>query len=308
MKISVIIPVYNRSSTIEYCLNSVLKQTYSPYEIIVVDDCSTDQTINKITSYKDKKIKIVSLDKKSGAQAARNKGISHSSGDWIAFQDSDDEWLVDKLQKQVSVIKNNNYDPYVAVHTNCYCCYPNGKRVKWELPIVNGDDVYNILLTRPSPTFPGMLVSKLALEKINYLDEDVPAYQEWETSIRLAKYCKFRHISEPLFLYHLDGNNNISRDNEKSVLGYEYIVEKHKDEIIRCCGYKIYNQHKLSNARRAIEKGFYNHAKKELNKVLYQGNYTRFMKLCANMHINPYFPFHIKDKIMRKINDRTYNS
>lgn len=114
VKISVVIPTYNREKTIRYCLDSVLNQTYSPIEIIVVDDCSTDMTVPVIKSYSDIRIRCIVLDKNSGAQAARNRGIKEAKGEWIAFQDSDDEWSSqNKLEYEIKILNNNK---------NCIIC------------------------------------------------------------------------------------------------------------------------------------------------------------------------------------------
>ena len=197
--ISVVIPTFNRQKTISYCLTSVLAQTYNNLEVIVVDDCSTDNTVSIINNYPDPRLRCIVLEKNSGAQAARNRGIIEAKGDWIAFQDSDDEWLPEKLEKQVAAIAAVNYDPWVVVHSNAFQYDTVRKKKKlWLLPIVEGDDQYSTLLKSPAPLYPTMLVSKIALEKIEYLDENVPSFQEWDTSIRLAKYCKFIHIKEPI--------------------------------------------------------------------------------------------------------------
>ena len=118
VSISVIIPVYNREKTIKYCLDSVLTQTYKNLEVILVDDCSTDNSINIINSYNDSRIKLFTLDKNSGAQYCRNFGIKKASYDWIAFLDSDDEWLPDKLEKQVQILAEHEFNPYVLIHSN----------------------------------------------------------------------------------------------------------------------------------------------------------------------------------------------
>jgi len=216
VKISVVIPAYNREKTIRYCLDSVLNQTYSSLEIIVVDDCSTYKTVQVIKSYSDPRISCIVLDKNSGAQAARNRGIKEAKGEWIAFQDSDDEWMLEKLEKQIKILKKENFNPWVVVHSNCLRYYPsNGEKKIWRLPEIAGDNVYPLLLENPCVLFPGLLVSKMALKKIGYLDENVPSYQEWDTSIRLAKYCKFFHIKEPLFIYYLHKDTTISKNKKK---------------------------------------------------------------------------------------------
>ena len=120
--VSVIIPVYNRFQTIQYCIESVLIQSYQDFEIIVVDDLSTDNTCDIVESLKDARIRLIKLDKKGGAQVARNKGIIEARGEWIAFLDSDDLWEDKKLEIQVDELKKHNFDSNIVIHCNCFCC------------------------------------------------------------------------------------------------------------------------------------------------------------------------------------------
>ncbi len=253
IKISVIIPTYNRSKTIEYCLKSVLNQTFPAFEVIVVDDCSTDNTIEIVKNYPDERIKCFILTQNSGAQVARNRGIKEAKGEWIAFQDSDDEWLPEKLEKQVKELEKLNFDPFTVIHGSCFVFNLNeNKKTVWNLPIIEGKKNNLKILTTSSPMFQAMLISKKALEKINYLDDKVPSYQEWDTSILLSKYCQFVHIKEPLFIYYLHGDETISKNKFRDILGYQYIINKHKQEIITNCGEKTYNNHLQKQTQKCI--------------------------------------------------------
>ncbi len=108
-KISVIVPVYNSHKHIKECLDSIINQTYKNIEILVINDKSTDNSLEIINSFKDKRIKIINLKKNSGVAVARNKGIEEATGNYICFIDSDDYWYPEKLKKQIKFIKNNNY-------------------------------------------------------------------------------------------------------------------------------------------------------------------------------------------------------
>jgi len=108
--VSVIISTYNRAYLIDRFIQSVLNQTYQDFELIVVDDGSTDNTEDIIRQFqeKDKRIKYIKHDKNKGGSAERNTGIKNSVGKYIAFQDSDDEWFPEKLEKQMEVFKNTS--------------------------------------------------------------------------------------------------------------------------------------------------------------------------------------------------------
>lgn len=107
-KVSVIIPMYNSSKHIEECINSVINQTYKNLEIIVVDDASSDNSVNIVESKHDSRIKIIKLHKNVGAAMARNNGIKQATGDFICFLDSDDFWYLEKIEKQIKFIEQNN--------------------------------------------------------------------------------------------------------------------------------------------------------------------------------------------------------
>ena len=229
--ISVIIPMYNREKTIVRCLDSVCHQTYSNIEVIIIDDCSSDNSVQLVIDYPDDRIKLVKLEENSGAQFARNKGIEEAKGEWIAFHDSDDIWDKGKLEKQIGILNKNNFDKNIVVHSNCYCFDEgNNKEWIWNVPKTDGNCL-KLLLQRPAPLFPTLLVSKERLVKDGLLDEDVPSYQEWDTSIMLSKNCIFFHIEEPLFTYIFHGGETISKNKSRELDGYFYIISKYKEEM-----------------------------------------------------------------------------
>lgn len=109
--VSIIMPTYNSGHFIGKTIDSVLSQTYQNWEVIIVDDCSTDNTSKIVSSYttKDNRIKYHRLDRNSGAAVARNKAVELSKGKYIAFIDSDDIWFPEKLSKQINFMEKNNY-------------------------------------------------------------------------------------------------------------------------------------------------------------------------------------------------------
>jgi len=271
--ISVIVPTFNRQKTISYCLTSVLAQTYNNLEVIVVDDCSTDNTVAIINDFPDSRLRCIVLEKNSGAQAARNRGIIAAKGEWIAFQDSDDEWLPEKLEKQVAAIATVNYDPWVVVHSNAFRYDPVRKKKKlWLLPIVEGVDQYSSLFKSPAPLYPTILVSKIALEKIEYLDENVPSYQELDTSIRLAKYCKFIHIKDPLMIYHIGDSHAISGDALKNIEGWYYNINKHEGDIKKFCGEEAWQKLVIQLLRRCLNFGLTEHYDRYRSRLAMSNN------------------------------------
>lgn len=119
-KVSIIIPIYNSEKNLSECINSVLNQTYKNLEIIIVDDKSTDRSIDIVKKIKDKRIKLIELKENSGAAIARNKGIELATGNYICFLDSDDYWYPEKIQKQLDFIKDKAfiYSEYLYLKPN----------------------------------------------------------------------------------------------------------------------------------------------------------------------------------------------
>ncbi len=135
------------------------------------------------------------------------------------------------------------------------------------LPVVEGENVYPLLLTKPGPFLQSMLVSRRALEKISYLDEKVPSYQEWDTAIRLAKHCRFMYIKEPLFIYHLHEDETISKDNKRDIAGYQYVIDKFKNDIIEVCGKRVWENHLYTQLARCLQFRLWSEADKYFHHI-----------------------------------------
>ncbi len=234
--VSVVIPAYNRASTIEASIKSVEAQSYSHWEIVVCDDCSKDNTVQVVEGMikMDNHIRLIIQDVNRGAQAARNAGIKAATGEWIAFLDSDDQWLPDSLELRMKIAQRDNIQ---VVHSNAYILHPGKEKELYRVPALAGS-VYKQVLSGEGPMFPCLLVKKEALEKIGYLDESIPSYQEWDTAIRLAKIYEFGFEPKPTFIYDYRTDNAISRNAIKAGRGYEKIVRKHLGEIIRHAGFE----------------------------------------------------------------------
>lgn len=285
--VSVVIPAFNRAGTIGYCLDSILRQTVLPDEVLVVDDCSSDETVETVMKYPDPRVRCIRLQKNSGAQAARNRGIKEAKGEWIAFQDSDDEWLPEKLEKQIQALRFCGFDPLTAVHGDYISRDAAGDNNPVELPLVEGAGIYSLLLSRPGPCFPSLLVSKKALERIGYLDEMVPSYQEWDTSIRLARICRFIHLREPLFIYHLHNGETISKDKERDILGYQYIIDKFEREIRELCGEEVWQLHQRRQLLTCLNHGFWHRSDQYLSSIYPKNLNFRILQLCRVFHLSP---------------------
>ncbi len=286
--IAVVIPAYNRAATLRRCLDSVVGQTVSPSEVIVVDDGSDDGTADIARAYGDMGVRCIQLPHNAGAQAARNRGIAESTAEWIAFLDSDDEWLPGKLERQVAELEAVDFDPWTVLHTGALRKPANQDVLEpVQLPLVNGGDVYATLLCRPGPLFPSLIASRVALARIDYLDERVPSYQEWDTSIRLARDCRFVLIEEPLFIYHLHDEPTISKEKELDVRGYEYVIRKFEAEIKEVCGAQGWERHLRFQLIRCLNWGLWERADAYFAQIETKDREYRALQVCRRLHAAP---------------------
>ncbi len=123
--VSIVMPLYNSSKYVSDSIKSVINQTYQNWELIIVDDCSTDDSVDKVKSFKDKRIRLLHNEKNSGAAISRNYALREAKGRWIAFLDADDQWLPTKLADQIQFMIKNMYK---VSYTDYRICN-NGK---WE--------------------------------------------------------------------------------------------------------------------------------------------------------------------------------
>ena len=232
--ISVVIPAYNRADRIRTALDGVREQTCTHWEAIVVDDASTDETCKVVERYveKDPRIRLVKHSENRRAQAARNTGIRAAKGEWIAFLDSDDRMLPRSLERRLEAALREGAD---VVHSE-YCVIDDNAamRLKHVRPLVG--NIYRELLRRPAPGFPALLVKKTALEYIGLLDEKILRFQEWDTSIRLARHFKFAYVDDPTFIYDRRGDDAMSKARQTTGHAYEQLVRKHLGAILRYVG------------------------------------------------------------------------
>ena len=186
--ISVIIPTYNRAGTILRSVNSVLNQTYEDLELIIIDDGSTDNTKKLIEEIEDDRIRYIYLGANGGASNARNVGVSYALGEWIAFQDSDDAWRPEKLEKQMQLV--HEHPEYSLIYSSFE--YHDSKDNSSGFPArpYNGTmegDLYSSLLLCNVIGCPTMLIKKEAFIQSNGFDVNYNSLEDWEFVIRFSK-------------------------------------------------------------------------------------------------------------------------
>lgn len=197
-KVTVIIPTYNRMGTIAESVQSVLDQTYSNLELLIVDDGSTDGTESVIKEFTDNRINYVRMDKNGGVANARNVGVSLAKTDWIAFQDSDDIWHKDKLEKQMTYAKE--HPEYALIYSKYRLIYPDGEESvvpAYPNEVMEGD-IFKPLLERNVIGAPTVLVKRETFMDIGGFDTAFHALEDWDFVIRFAKQYRIGFIDEML--------------------------------------------------------------------------------------------------------------
>jgi glycosyltransferase involved in cell wall biosynthesis len=217
-RVSVIIPTYNRAHYMSRCINSVLNQTYQNFEIIVVDDASTDNTEEVVKSLGSDKIHYLKLPKNKKVAGARNEGIKIAKGEFIIPLDSDDEFLPEKLEKLVKRFDTAPENVGV-VYSACWRIYDDINRKEYiPSPKINRKDIegdvskalfiWNNFLTPPS------MVRKSVFEKVGCFNEKIPSLEDWNFWIRVSKHYHFAFVNEPLhILYFTPGCMLTEYDN-----------------------------------------------------------------------------------------------
>ncbi|MDD7885917.1 glycosyltransferase family 2 protein [Flavivirga sp. 57AJ16] len=214
MMVSIITPVHNSANHISKNIESVQKQIFRDYEHIIIDDCSSDNTVSIIKDFikKNNKIRLIQLQNNSGAGFARNRGIKEAKGRYIAFLDSDDFWALDKLEKQISFMRENNF-PFT--HTQYYefddktgqikTLVKCPEKVTYQMILRNGGHIGCLTVVYDTNFFGK-----------RYMPE-IRKRQDWALWIKMLKGidCSYG-IREPL-AYYRTGNSSLSKSKIKLV-------------------------------------------------------------------------------------------
>ena len=207
MNVSVIIPTYNRKNLLKRALHSVSSQTFVPQEIIVVDDGSSDGTKGWVLE-KFPYVRYIYQDN-SGVSSARNAGIKEAKGSWIAFLDSDDEWMSNKLEQQKRVI--NSFQQAWLCHTN-EIWVRNGVRVnQMKKHQKYGGNVFENCLDicRISPS--SVLIKKEVFEMVGLFDESLKVCEDYDLWLRITSVLPVIFLDEPLITKYGGHSDQLSR-------------------------------------------------------------------------------------------------
>ena len=234
-EISVIIPTFNRAKILPKAIDSVLQQTYKDYEIVVIDDGSTDDTKEVLMRYGDKI--IYRFQENKGISSARNRGIEIARGRYIALLDSDDYWLPEKLEKQVACFQKN--PSYRMVATRCSSFKVDGnftssepkEEIKKKSRSGKSGWIYKELFYKNFIRTSSVLIEQECFKKIGTFDETLYCCNDVDMWIRIAKEYEVGFINDILTVY-TDNPKGISNDGLAGRKTYVEVLEKNYDPTL----------------------------------------------------------------------------
>jgi glycosyltransferase involved in cell wall biosynthesis len=255
-KVSVVIPTNNRAPFLKAAIQSVLNQTFQDFEIIVVDDASRDPTPEVVRSFSDARIQYIRHETAKGQGVTRNDGINQASGEYIALLDDDDEWLPQKLRKQVSLLDRSPPDVGM-VYSGFYKVDASCKRVITEvIPEKRGYVHVELCADNLIGTCSTVLIRKTCFATTNLFDENLAAGADWDMWLRISEQFEIDYVREPLVLYRVHANR-ISTNDQLLIQGIEAQLAKYEP---------FYRKNKKIYCRRYLSLGV---------KYCYQGNLVK---------------------------------
>ena len=212
-KVSVIIPTYNRADLLARAVNSVLSQTYDDYEIIIVDDHSSDNIQDVISKFTDPRIRLMRHERNKGQSASINTGIANARGEYIAFLDDDDEWLPNKLEGQVAVFQSSASDVGLVYGWMDRIEDSTGRLIPSYRNTIEGDIFeHSLALNIPGPTIVLLVRSSVARE-VGGIDASLSRYNDADFICRVAQRYKVAVLPEVVARAHFNHEHEQMADN-----------------------------------------------------------------------------------------------
>ena len=264
-KVSVILPAYNRAHTLKRAIDSVLTQDYPDLELIVVDDCSVDNTQELMLSIKDDRLHYVRLPENKGIAVARNTGLGYATGEYIAFLDSDDEWLANKVSLQAKTLEGLGPDTGL-IYTNGYNFTGGSKKLC--VTDLGGSRVIYGPKERDRGIFPGRIMftppsswmlSRKTIDETGWFEENMAAWEDCDYFARVAFKYDIYFLDHPLVLWH-EESNRLSLISERLQESKEVYLSKHlsllkkdKEYLFRFYKTMAKDWQRLGNRKKSFE-------------------------------------------------------
>ena len=223
--VSIIMPSYNTAPYISSSIQSVINQTYNNWELIIVDDCSTDNTEDVLSEIKDERIRFFKNEKNSGAAVSRNKALREAKGQWVAFLDSDDLWMPDKLEKQIRFMMDNGYS----------FSYTNYKEIDTD-----GNET-GVMVTGPKHVtktgmynycWPGCLTVMYDATKVGLVQiTDIKKNNDYAMWLKVCKKAECYLLDECLAMYRRGRVGSVSTHSIKTMIGWHYKLYREAEDM-----------------------------------------------------------------------------
>lgn len=225
--VTVVIPTYNRANYLPRAIDSVLDQTFTDFEVIVVDGPSTDDTPDIVRGYEDDRLRYIRFEEKQGANAARNAGIRAAEGKFISFLDSDDAFHPRNLE--VTTNRLQHAPPECAGVFTSFTYLEDGEIVNVSYA-TEGQVSYEELQENPVGGYSAILLRADVFDKVGMLDERLVYCDDFDLYLRLLRRYTLIGIDEILFDYSVH-SERMSSEPERKLRGYEQLLEKHGEDL-----------------------------------------------------------------------------
>ncbi|GGH84227.1 glycosyltransferase involved in cell wall biosynthesis [Pullulanibacillus pueri] len=217
--ISIVVPTFNRGRNISITINSILNQSYKHFELIIVDDASTDDTESIVKNITDKRIKYIKLKENTKGTKPRNIGISLSKGEFITFLDSDDQWIPYKLEKQLNFILDSNLDSSkIMCFTGLLVKDGDSTQLRKNKSLSLKEDIMDYILVGKNTVQTSTYMISSSLAKATLFNSNLKKHQDWDFCLRLRNNnAQFLYYDECLTVWNVgDRDDRISNSYKNS--------------------------------------------------------------------------------------------
>jgi glycosyltransferase involved in cell wall biosynthesis len=228
--VSVVIPTYNRAALVARAIRSVLAQTVGDIEVLVVDDASSDDTAGVVRKIQDPRLTYLRLPVRRGGPAARNAALAVTRGAYVAFLDSDDEWLPDKLQRQLEVFRTSPYPRLGLVYCGSVLVEENGERPGHQTPL-RGFIHRRLLDFDVGFATSCFVIRREVFEAGILFDEQLAAWQDWDFLVRVADGFQVDAVPAPLVKIHRDHQGDHVWSARNLLPGRLHLLAKYNTQL-----------------------------------------------------------------------------
>lgn len=268
-RVSVVLPTYNRAEELRVSVLSVLRQSFTDFELLVVDDASDVDIAPLLESFADSRVRLIKRSRNGGVAAARNSGLTQACGEYVAFQDSDDEWLLDKLEKQISVLDSEGSGTVANLCGIARYTYEGDMvRSANQLIQLGREPGFIDFLNYPAVYTQTCVVRRDVLTECGGFDETLKIWDDREMLLRISLVGRVS-VCESILVVSGQTRNSLTVVNKDWVQDQRHILQKHRAEIERYPG--LFIRQRYFVARLLAEEGAFTACRIELLSMIKNG-------------------------------------